>query len=115
MARDMKVSEKTIQKHCEKWFEDAAFENANESASNRSPKRKKAGLSNNSPPESENMYAHEQEPLFWWEVVTVKAICNRQNNRVLAKLSADIPDSASSIFRRQKPSSVMVWASISKT
>ena len=39
----------------------------------------------------------------------------QQNNRVLAKSSADIPDSTRSIFRQQKPSSVMVWAAISKT
>ena len=49
------------------------------------------------------------------KLFTVKAICNRQNNRVLAKSSADISDSMRSIFRRQKPSSVMVWAAILKT
>ena len=49
------------------------------------------------------------------KLFTVKAICNRQNNRVLVKSSADIPDSMRSIFRRQKPSSVVVWAAISKT
>ena len=49
------------------------------------------------------------------KLFTVEAICNQQNNRVLAKSSADIPDSTRSVFRQQKPSSVMVWAAISKT
>ena len=49
------------------------------------------------------------------KLFTVEAICNRQNNRVLAKSSADIPDSTRSVFRRQKSSSVMVWAAISQT
>ena len=49
------------------------------------------------------------------KLFTVEAICNRQNNRVLAKSSADIPDSTRSVFRRQKSSSVMMWAAISKT
>ena len=48
------------------------------------------------------------------KLFTVEAIYNQQNDRVLAKSSADIPDSTRSVFRRQKPS-VMVWAAISKT
>ena len=33
------------------------------------------------------------------KLFTVEAICNRQNNRVLAKSSGDIPDSTRSVFR----------------
>ena len=49
------------------------------------------------------------------KLFTIKAICNRQNDRVLVKSSADIPNSTRSVFRQQKPLSVMVWAAISKT
>lgn len=49
------------------------------------------------------------------KLFTVEAICNRQNDRILAKSTGDIPDSVRRVFRRQKPSSVMVWAAISKT
>ena len=49
------------------------------------------------------------------KLFTVETICNQQNDRVLVKSSADIPDSTRSVFRQQKPSSVMVWATILKT
>ena len=45
---------------------------------------------------------------------TVEAICNLQNDRVLAKSFADVSDSRKRLFIRQKPSFVMVWAATSK-
>ena len=48
------------------------------------------------------------------KLFTVEAICNRQNDRVLAKSFADVPDSRR-VFICQKPLFVMVWAAISKT
>ena len=45
----------------------------------------------------------------------IEAQINNQNDRVYAKSSADIEDSVRTVFRRQKPSSLMVWATISKT
>ena len=47
------------------------------------------------------------------KLFTVEPICNQQNDRVLAKFSADISDSTRSVFRQQKPS-VMVLATILK-
>ena len=41
-------------------------------------------------------------------------VCNRQNNQVLAKSFADVPNSRR-VFICQKPLFVMVWAAISKT
>ena len=49
------------------------------------------------------------------KLFTVQAICNRQNDRILATSTGDVPDSVRWVFRRQKPSSVVVWAAISKT
>ena len=49
------------------------------------------------------------------KLFTVEAICNRQNDRVLAKSFADIPDSRRRVFICQKLLFVMVWAVISKT
>ena len=49
------------------------------------------------------------------KLFAVEAICNRQNDRVLAKSFADIPDSRRRVFICQKPLFVMVWAAISKT
>ena len=48
------------------------------------------------------------------KLFTVEAICNRQNDRVLAKSFADVPDSRR-VFICQKPLFIMVWAAISKT
>ena len=48
------------------------------------------------------------------KLFTVQAICNRQNDRVLAKSFADVPDSRR-IFIDQKPLFIMMWAAISKT
>ena len=48
------------------------------------------------------------------KLFTVEAICNRQNDRVLAKSFADIPDSRK-VFIHQKSSFIMVWAATSKT
>ena len=48
------------------------------------------------------------------KLFTVEAKFNRQSNRVLAKSSADIDGSSRTVFRRQKPSSVMVWGGISR-
>ena len=48
------------------------------------------------------------------KLFTVEAKFNRQNNRVLAKSSADIEGSSQTVFSRQKPSLVMVWGGISK-
>ena len=48
------------------------------------------------------------------KLFTVEAICNRQNDRVLTKSFADVPDSRRKVFIRQKPLFVMVWAAISK-
>ena len=49
------------------------------------------------------------------KLFTVKAICNQQNDQVQAKSSAVIPDFIRRVFICQKPSSIMVWAAISKT
>ena len=48
------------------------------------------------------------------KLFTVEAKFNRQNNRVLAKSSADIEGSSQTVFRRQKSSSVVVWRGISE-
>jgi AraC-like DNA-binding protein len=49
------------------------------------------------------------------KLFTVEVTFNSQNDRVLTKSSKDIPNSMRTAYRRQKPSSVMVWAAISKT
>ena len=49
------------------------------------------------------------------KLFTAEAICNRQNDRVLAKSFADVLDSRKRVFIRQKPLFVTVWAAISKT
>ena len=115
MARDMKVSEKTIRNIVKKDLKMLSLKMITRQHLTELQKEKrlarakillqklKAGTDT-----SEILFSDEK--LF-----TVEAICNRQNDRVLAKSSADIPDSARSVFRRQKPSSVMVWAAISKT
>lgn len=57
-----------------------------------------------------------QEIIFSDEkLFTIEAQFNNQNDRVYAKSSADIKDSVRTVYRRQKPSSLMVWAAISKT
>ena len=57
----------------------------------------------------QNKIVFTDESLF-----TVEAKFNCQSNWVLAKLSADIEGSTRTVFRLQKPSSVMVWGGISK-
>ena len=49
------------------------------------------------------------------KMFNVEVVLNRQNNRILAKSSVDIPDSMQKGFRRQEPSSVMVWTAVSET
>ena len=49
------------------------------------------------------------------KVFNVEAEFNGQHDRILAKFSVDIPGSMRKVFRRQKLSSVMVWAAVSKT
>ena len=114
MARDMNVSEKTIRNIVKTDLKMSSFKMQTRQHLTDLQKEKrlaqvkillnklKAGTDT-----SEIVFSDKK--LF-----TVKAICNRQNDRVLAKSSADIPDSTRSVFRQQKPS-VMVWAAISKT
>ena len=45
----------------------------------------------------------------------VEAKFNTQNDRILAKSADCIPNSVKSVFRCQKPASVMVWAAISES
>ena len=49
------------------------------------------------------------------KMFTVEAKFNSQNNRILAKSADSIPTSVKSVFRRQKPASVMVWAFLSES
>ena len=49
------------------------------------------------------------------KMFTVEAQFNSQNDRVLAKSSANIPEEVLTVYQRQKPASVMVWAGVSKT
>ena len=46
------------------------------------------------------------------KMLTVRVKLNSQNDRILAKSADSIPTSVKSVFRRQKPASVMVWAAI---
>ena len=43
---------------------------------------------------------------------TIGATVNNQNDRVCGKSSADIGDSMRTVFRRQRPCSLMVWAAV---
>ena len=49
------------------------------------------------------------------KMFTVEAKFNSQNDRILAKSADSIPPSVKTVFRRQKPASVMVWAAISES
>jgi len=49
------------------------------------------------------------------KMFTVEAKFNSQNDRILAKSADSIPPSIKTVFRRQKPASVMVWAAISES
>jgi hypothetical protein len=49
------------------------------------------------------------------KLFTVESNINVQNDRILGKSSTDLPADKQTKFRRQKPASVMVWASVSKT
>jgi len=49
------------------------------------------------------------------KMFTVEAKFNSQNDRILAKSADSIPTSVKSVFHRQKPASVMVWAAISES
>ena len=115
MARDMNVSEKTIRNIVKIDLKMSSFKMQTRQHFTDLQKEKrlaqakillnklKAGMDT-----SEIIFPDKK--LF-----TIKAICNRQNDRVLVKSSADIPNSTRSVFRQQKPLSVMVWAAISKT
>ena len=46
------------------------------------------------------------------KMFTVEAKFNSQNDRILAKSAGSIPTSVKSVFRRQKPASVMIWSAI---
>ena len=55
------------------------------------------------------------EIIFFDEkIFTVEAQFNLQNNKILAKSANRIPSSINSVYRCQKPASVMVWAAISE-
>ena len=49
------------------------------------------------------------------KMFTVEAHFNPQNDRVLARHSEDIPEDMLTVYRPQKPASVVVWAAVSKT
>ena len=49
------------------------------------------------------------------KIFTLEAKLHPQNDRVLAKHSEDVPVDMLTVYRRQKPASVMVWAAVSKT
>ncbi|KAI6647167.1 Transposase [Oopsacas minuta] len=59
-------------------------------------------------PGTEDQILFSDEKLF-----TVEEASNRQNDRILASRSQDIPDSIKYIDRVQKPFSLMVWAGVS--
>ena len=46
------------------------------------------------------------------KLFTVQAVHNHQNDRILAKNIRNIPVNEKTMFRRQKPASVMVWAGV---
>ena len=46
---------------------------------------------------------------------TVPAIHNHQNDRIYAVNKEDIPLNERVVYKRQKPESVMVWASVTST
>ena len=45
----------------------------------------------------------------------MEAKFNSQNDRVLAQYSEDVPEDMLTVYRRQKPAYIMVWAAVSKT
>ncbi|QQP49028.1 Transposase, partial [Caligus rogercresseyi] len=55
-----------------------------------------------------------QGPVFFTDekLFTVQAVYNSQNDRILAKSSADILVKVRGVFRRQNPKSVMVWEGV---
>ena len=115
MARDMNVSEKTIRNIVKIDLKMSSFkmqtrQHLTDLQKEKRLARAKILLNKLKAGTDTNEIIFSDEKLF-----TVESIFNRQNDRVLAKSSADIPDSTRSVFRRQKPSSVMVWAAISKT
>ena len=52
---------------------------------------------------------------FRRKILTVEGNFNPQNNKVLAAHSEDVFEDMLTVYRRQKPASVMVWAAVSKT
>ena len=115
MARDMNVSEKTIRNIVKIDLKMSSFKMQTRQYLTDLQKEKRLArakilLNKLKAGTDTDEIIFSDEKLF-----TVESIFNRQNDRVLAKSSADIPDSTRSVFRRQKPSSVMVWAAISKT
>ena len=115
MARDMNVSEKTIRNIVKIDLKMSSFKMQTRQYLTDLQKEKRLArakilLNKLKAGTDTDEIIFSDEKLF-----TVESSFNRQNDRVLAKSSADIPDSTRSVFRRQKPSSVMVWAVISKT
>ena len=49
------------------------------------------------------------------KLFTVEAKFNSQNDRVYLKKQGNISNNLTTVFRRQKPLSVMVWAAVSKS
>ena len=49
------------------------------------------------------------------KIFTAEAKFNSQNDRILAKSADSTPTSVKSVFRRQKPAYVMVWAAVSES
>ena len=115
MARDMNVSEKTIRNIVKIDLKMSSFKMQTRQYLTDLQKEKRLArakilLNKLKAGTDTDEIIFSDEKLF-----TVESSFNRQNDRVLAKSSADIPDLTRSVFRRQKPSSVMVWAVISKT
>ena len=48
------------------------------------------------------------------KIFTLETKFNPQNDRVLAQHSDDVPEDMLTVYRHQKPASVMVWAAVSK-
>ena len=58
----------------------------------------------------------KSETVFSGETIfTVETKFNPQNDRVLAAHSEDVPEDMLTVYRRQKPASVIVWAAVPKT
>lgn len=60
------------------------------------------------------MKAGPQPSIIWTDekIFTVEAVHNSHNDRILARDINSIPIEERTVFRRQKPASVMVWAGV---